>query len=101
MEPGNHNIFGKERFRHEVDMSAEHNQTAKTCREEIIDPDRPIYVTQPSLPPLEEFIPYLEKIWETKTLTNGGPFHRELEKKLSQTKHRVAQKSSSQDAKPR
>src|SRR5438874_11462072 len=65
-------------------MSAEHNQTAKTCREEIIEPDRPIYVTRPSLPPLEEFIPYLEKIWETKTLTNGGPFHRELEKKLSE-----------------
>lgn len=43
-----------------------------------------IYVTQPSLPPLEEFIPYLEKIWESKQLTNGGPFHRELEKKLSE-----------------
>ena len=30
----------------------------------------PIYVTSPSLPPLEEFIPYLEKIWESKWLTN-------------------------------
>ncbi len=39
----------------------------------------PIFVTQPSLPPLDEFIPYLEKIWASKTLTNGGPFHRELE----------------------
>jgi len=29
----------------------------------------PIYVTQPSLPPLEEFIPYLEQIWESKWLT--------------------------------
>ena len=44
--------------------------------------DRPIYVTQPYLPPLEEFIPYLEKIWETKKLTNGGPFHQQLEKAL-------------------
>ena len=41
-----------------------------------------IYVTQPYLPPLEEFIPYLQKIWESKQLTNGGPFHEELEKAL-------------------
>ena len=41
-----------------------------------------IYVTQPYLPPLEEFIPYLEKIWDNKILTNGGPFHQQLEKEL-------------------
>lgn len=44
--------------------------------------DKPVYVTQPYLPPLEEFIPYLEKIWESKTLTNGGPMHQQLEKEL-------------------
>ncbi len=44
----------------------------------------PIYVTQPLLPPLEEFIPYLEQIWENKWLTNAGPFHQELETKLAQ-----------------
>lgn len=44
--------------------------------------DKPIYVTQPFLPPLEEFMPYLEKIWENKILTNGGPFHQELEQAL-------------------
>jgi len=44
--------------------------------------DRPIYVTQPFLPPLEEFMPYLENIWENKILTNGGPFHQELERAL-------------------
>ena len=43
---------------------------------------RSIYVTQPCLPPLEEFIPYLEKIWESKILTNGGPFHQQLEQAL-------------------
>lgn len=43
----------------------------------------PVYVTRPSLPPLEEFIPYLERIWESKRLTNNGPFHAELEKALS------------------
>ena len=41
-----------------------------------------IYVTQPYLSPLEEFIPYLEKIWENKVLTNGGPFHQQFEKAL-------------------
>ena len=42
----------------------------------------PIFVTQPSLPPLEDFIPYLEQIWENKVLTNGGPFHKQLEQAL-------------------
>lgn len=44
--------------------------------------EKPIYVTQPSLPPLEEFIPYLQKIWDSKILTNSGPFHQQLEKSL-------------------
>jgi dTDP-4-amino-4,6-dideoxygalactose transaminase len=43
----------------------------------------PIYVTQPYLPPLEEFVPYLQKIWDSKILTNGGPFHQQLEVALS------------------
>ena len=42
----------------------------------------PIYVTQPALPPLEDFMPYLQKIWDNKILTNGGPFHQQLEKAL-------------------
>lgn len=42
----------------------------------------PIYVTQPFLPPLEEFLPYLEQIWDSKILTNGGPFHQQLESAL-------------------
>lgn len=41
-----------------------------------------IYVTQPFLPPLEEFIPYLERIWESKILTNRGPFHQQFEDAL-------------------
>jgi dTDP-4-amino-4,6-dideoxygalactose transaminase len=44
--------------------------------------NKPIYVTQPYLPPLDEFIPYLEQIWESKHLTNNGPFHQQLEKAL-------------------
>lgn len=42
-----------------------------------------ITVTQPHLPPLEEFLPYLEQIWTSKVLTNGGPFHRQLEAGLA------------------
>jgi dTDP-4-amino-4,6-dideoxygalactose transaminase len=41
-----------------------------------------INVTQPFLPPLEEFNEYLGKIWGSKWLTNNGPFHQELEQKL-------------------
>lgn len=44
--------------------------------------NKPIYVTQPSLPPLEDLIPYLEQIWENKILTNNGPFHKQLEDAL-------------------
>lgn len=42
-----------------------------------------IFVTQPSLPKLEEFYPYLQKIWESKWLTNNGQFHQQLEKELA------------------
>lgn len=44
--------------------------------------DKPIYVTQPFLPSLDDFIPYLEKIWDSKVLTNGGPMHQQLEQAL-------------------
>ena len=44
--------------------------------------EQPIYVTQPYLPPLAEFIPYLEQIWDRKILTNSGPFHQQLEAAL-------------------
>jgi len=41
-----------------------------------------VFVTKPSLPPLDEFMPYLEKIWSNHVLTNGGEFHQKLEKAL-------------------
>lgn len=47
-----------------------------------MDAKKTTYVTQPFLPPLTEFIPYLEQIWKSKWLTNGGPFHEQLEEKL-------------------
>lgn len=42
----------------------------------------PVFVTQPFLPPLQEVIPYLEKIWQNRILTNGGPMHQQLERAL-------------------
>lgn len=41
-----------------------------------------ITVTSPLLPPLEEFIPYLHKIWDSKWITNMGQFHQQLEEAL-------------------
>lgn len=43
-----------------------------------------IPVTQPFLPDLNEFIPYLEKIWDNRWLTNNGPFHQQLEAALAE-----------------
>jgi dTDP-4-amino-4,6-dideoxygalactose transaminase len=45
--------------------------------------DNDIYVTRPFLPPLEDFLPYVEEIWNTGFLTNGGPLHQRLEKELA------------------
>lgn len=44
----------------------------------------PIYVTRPFLPPLAEFMPMLEQIWQRRVLTNSGPFHQELEARLGE-----------------
>ena len=43
-----------------------------------------IFVTQPSLPPLGDFIESLKEIWASKVLTNNGKFHQEFEKQLSE-----------------
>ena len=43
-----------------------------------------ITVTSPLLPPLEEFIPYLQQIWDSKWITNNGNFHQQLEKALAE-----------------
>ncbi len=43
---------------------------------------KPIFVTKPFLPPLSEFLPALESIWESHILTNGGPYHQQFEAEL-------------------
>ncbi len=45
--------------------------------------DETIYVTRPFLPPLDELLPSLERIWATRELTNGAAFHREFEEALA------------------
>lgn len=47
-----------------------------------MEKNSPITVTSPLLPPLEEFMPYLEDIWQRKWITNNGHYHEELEKAL-------------------
>jgi dTDP-4-amino-4,6-dideoxygalactose transaminase len=42
----------------------------------------PIYITRPYLPPLAELMPMLEQIWDTRVLSNNGPFHKALEARL-------------------
>ncbi len=44
--------------------------------------DKPILVTKPFLPPLSEYMIYLEGVWERCWLTNDGPLVRDLEKRL-------------------
>ncbi|MDR4989261.1 MAG: DegT/DnrJ/EryC1/StrS family aminotransferase [Bacteroidales bacterium] len=44
---------------------------------------KPIYVTRPALPPLEEYTELLEQIWDKRILTNNGPMHKQLEEELA------------------
>ena len=41
-----------------------------------------INVTEPFLPPFEEYVEYLKGIWERNWLTNQGPLVEEFEQKL-------------------
>lgn len=52
---------------------------------------QPIQVTEPFLPPLEEYVGYLKGIWDRNTLTNNGPLVRELEGKI-QEYHQIQDK---------
>jgi dTDP-4-amino-4,6-dideoxygalactose transaminase len=36
------------------------------------------------LPPLDDFLPYLRSIWDSRVLTNGGPMHQRFEAELAQ-----------------
>lgn len=44
---------------------------------------RPIYVSRPSLPPLEDVLPLLEQIWDSRMLSNNGPLLQRFEATLA------------------
>lgn len=44
--------------------------------------DQPIYVTQPSLAPLEDYTALLEQVWASGILTHNGPMVQRLEQEL-------------------
>jgi dTDP-4-amino-4,6-dideoxygalactose transaminase len=59
----------------------------KNIEQEILDNftgEKGIFVNQPTLPSLDEFIPMLEDIWKSKKLTNFGRFHGQLERELAE-----------------
>ncbi len=49
-----------------------------------MEDQKPILVTKPALPPIDEFMPYIEKIWDNCWLTNNGPLHKQLESELAE-----------------
>lgn len=42
-----------------------------------------MYVTKPFLPPLDEFLPFLQEIWASGQITNNGAMHLRLEEQLA------------------
>ena len=45
--------------------------------------DKPIYVTMPTLAPLQEVDAYLEKIWASGVMTHNGPLVQQFEREFS------------------
>jgi dTDP-4-amino-4,6-dideoxygalactose transaminase len=46
--------------------------------------EKPLTVTAPLLPDLEDFSNLLKEIWESKWIANNGRFHQQLEKELAE-----------------
>lgn len=45
--------------------------------------DKPIMVTRPFLPPLDEFLEGIKEIWDNRWLTNNGPIVQRFSRELS------------------
>ena len=43
-----------------------------------------IYVAKPFLPPIDDYLKYIERIWQSRQLTNNGPLVQELEARLKE-----------------
>lgn len=65
-------------FQSSSSIGASGGNAATPALPEPVSNEKPIYVTRPHLPPLEELVPYLQKIWDNQILTNGGPLHEQL-----------------------
>lgn len=46
--------------------------------------NKKIFVTQPTLPNLDDFVESLRDIWESKWITNQGKYHQQFEKELAE-----------------
>ncbi|MBT8423021.1 MAG: DegT/DnrJ/EryC1/StrS family aminotransferase, partial [Gammaproteobacteria bacterium] len=44
---------------------------------------RPLYVARPDLPPLQDLLPALEELWQSRILSNEGRYHDEFEAALA------------------
>lgn len=44
--------------------------------------DKPVFITMPSLPPLEEYMDLLKGVWDRGILTHNGPLVQQLEQKF-------------------
>ena len=53
------------------------------CPEGLMSDKKPLYVTRSYLPPKEEFYSCLDRIYESRILTNQGSMVRELEQRLA------------------
>lgn len=64
-------------------MAAEDSILPRIDVSRIVDKDL-IHVTKTFLPPKDEYLALLDKVWDSHILTNNGPLHRELEQKLTE-----------------
>jgi dTDP-4-amino-4,6-dideoxygalactose transaminase len=51
--------------------------------ENKIENQQKFYVTRPSIPDLDNFLPMLKDIWKSKWLTNEGKYHQRFEEELA------------------
>ncbi len=64
--------------------SAFSQETCVYSDQVVVEPfEKPVYVTQPFLPPFEEFCEGLRDIWDSKWLTNNGPVVQRFTRKLA------------------
>ncbi len=60
------------------------NGVPRQDESQMLEPfKRPVYVTRPFLPPLEEYTTGLQEIWDNQWLTNNGPVLQRFTKQLS------------------